>query len=206
MARGDDRQQQGMFSYLSPEERVPPDHPLRPVRAMVNEILSELSPQFSKLYARRGRPSVAPEKLLRALLLQMFYSVRSESMLLEQLRYNLLFRWFVGLSPDDPVWDATTFTKNRDRLLEGDIAAQFLAAVLAQVDPLGGDGGARGDRRGAGAVGGPLRRRLRNSAIARLARAEPAGSRDVVSRRACCISGCSDRQPPGLAHRQALDG
>ncbi|MDR7577046.1 MAG: transposase, partial [Armatimonadota bacterium] len=107
--RGDDLQQASMFSYLSPEERVPPDHPLRPLRMMVDAVLGELSPDFDRLYARTGRPSVPPEQLLRALLLQILYTIRSERLLMEQLAYNLLFRWFVGLNLDDPVWDATTF-------------------------------------------------------------------------------------------------
>ncbi|MDR7526923.1 MAG: transposase, partial [Armatimonadota bacterium] len=105
--RGDDLQQASMFSYLSPEERVPPDHPLRPLRMMVDAVLGELSPDFDRLYARTGRPSVPPEQLLRALLLQILYTIRSERLLMEQLAYNLLFRWFVGLNLDDPVWDAT---------------------------------------------------------------------------------------------------
>jgi transposase len=130
--RGHDQQQAAMFSYISPEQRVPPDHPLRPIRAMVDEILRGLSPQFDALYARTGRPSIAPEKLLRALLLQLLYSVRSERQLMEQLDYNLLFRWFVGLNMDDVVWDATVFTKNRERLLAGDIAQGFFDQVLAQ--------------------------------------------------------------------------
>jgi transposase len=130
--RGDDRQQAGMWSYISPEQRVPPDHPLRPIRMMVDTILTELSPEFAKLYSPVGRPSIPPEKLLRALLLQVLYSTRSERLLMEQLDYNLLFRWFVGLNMDDPVWDATVFTKNRERLLAGDIAQAFFARVLAQ--------------------------------------------------------------------------
>src|SRR5262245_11028597 len=130
--RGDDRQQVAMFSYLSPEQRVPADHPLRPIRQMVDEVLRGLSPQFAALYARTGRPSIPPEKLLRALLVQLLYSVRSERQLMEQLDYNLLFRWFVGLNMDDPVWDATVFTKNRERLLAGDIAQGFFDQVLAQ--------------------------------------------------------------------------
>src|SRR5438046_1884685 len=104
--RGDDRQQAGMWSYLPLEQRVPPDHPLRPIRGMVDGVLAELSPEFGQLYSRVGRPSIAPEKLLRALLLQVLYTVRSERLLMEQLHYNLLFRWFVGLEMDDPVWDA----------------------------------------------------------------------------------------------------
>jgi transposase len=131
--RGADQQPDAMFSYVSPEQRVPKDHPLRPIREMANQALEELSPRFSKIYAASGRPSIAPEKLLRALLMQVLYSVRSERMLMEQLDYNLLFRWFVGLNMDDPVWDPTTFTKNRDRLLEGDIAQAFFAAVLEQI-------------------------------------------------------------------------
>jgi transposase len=130
--RGDDRQQAAMFSYLSPEQRVPVDHPLRPIRHMVDEVLRGLSPQFDALYARTGRPSIPPEKLLRALLVQLLYSVRSERQLMEQLDYNLLFRWFVGLNLDEPVWDATVFTKNRERLLAGDIAQGFFDHVLAQ--------------------------------------------------------------------------
>ncbi len=130
--RGDDRQQAGMWSYLSPEQRVPADHPLRPIRAMVDTILAELSPAFATLYSPVGRPSIPPEKLLRALLLQVLYSTRSERLLMEQLDYNLLFRWFVGLNMDDAVWDATVFTKNRERLLAGDIAQAFFTQVLAQ--------------------------------------------------------------------------
>ena len=130
--RGTDSQQAHMFSYVSPERRVPADHPLRPIRAMVDAAFARLSPRFEALYSHTGRPSVPPEKLLRALLLQVFYSVRSEALLMEQLDYNLLFRWFVGLNIDEAVWDATTFTKNRDRLLEGDIAQEFFTAVLDQ--------------------------------------------------------------------------
>ena len=128
--RGDDLHQTEMFSYVSPERRVPEDHPLRPIRKMVDEILVELSPRFKTLYSSTGRPSIAPEKLLRALLLQVLYSVRSERMLMEQLDYNLLFRWFVGLNMDDGIWDATTFSKNRERLLKGDIAEAFFNQVL----------------------------------------------------------------------------
>jgi transposase len=121
-----------MFSYVSPEERVPEKHPLRSVRRMTDEILKGLSAKFEELYSTTGRPSIAPEKLLRALLLQVLYTVRSERLLMEQLQYNLLFRWFVGLNMDEPVWVATVFTKNRDRLLEGEIASLFFAGVLAQ--------------------------------------------------------------------------
>ena len=135
--RGDDLHQDGMFSYISPERRVPQDHPLRPIRKMVDQILVELSPRFKKLYSNTGRPSIAPEKLLRALLLQILYSVRSERMLMEQLDYNMLFRWFVGLSMDDEVWDATTFSKNRERLLKGDIAESFFQRVLDQAREYG---------------------------------------------------------------------
>ena len=135
--RGDDQQTGYMFSYLSPEERVPADHPLRPIRRMTDAALHRLSPRFERLYSDMGRPSIAPEKLLRALLVQALYTVRSERLLMEQLRYNLLFRWFVGLSMDDPVWDPTTFTKNRDRLLAGDIADAFFAEVLAAIQAEG---------------------------------------------------------------------
>lgn len=130
--RGSDVRAEGLFSYVSCEARVPEGHPLRPIRAIVDEALEVLSPEFSKLYSRIGRPSIPPEKLLRALLVQAFYSVRSERQLMEQLDYNLMFRWFVGLSMDAPIWDVTVFTKNRDRLLEGDVAAKFMAAVLGQ--------------------------------------------------------------------------
>lgn len=130
--RGSDDRSEGLFSYVSCEARVPADHPLRPIRSIVDEALTALSPHFEGLYSQIGRPSIAPEKLLRALLLQAFYSVRSERQLMEQLDYNLLFRWFVGLSMDAPIWDVTLFTKNRNRLLSGDIAAQFLATVLSQ--------------------------------------------------------------------------
>src|SRR6266702_2544197 len=130
--RGDDQQQDGMFSYISPNKRVPQEHPLRRIRSIVDRVLDQLSPRFNKLYARAGRPSIAPEKLLRALLLQLLYSVRSERLLMEQLDYNLLFRWFVGLSMDDAVWDASTFSKNRERMLEGDIAEAFFQGVLGE--------------------------------------------------------------------------
>ncbi len=128
--RGGDGQQAGMFSYVSPEQRIPSNHPLRPIREMTDEVLRQLSRRFAGLYAKTGRPSIAPEKLLRALLLQVLYSVRSERLLMEQLEYNLLFRWFVGLSMDDPVWDVTVFTKNRERLLRGDVAEAFFQRVL----------------------------------------------------------------------------
>jgi transposase len=129
--RGTDQQQSHVFSYLSPEQRVRKDHPLRPIRTMVDEILKQLSPQFDKMYAKVGRPSIPPEQLLRAQLLQMLYSVRSERLLMEEMDYNILFRWFVGLNLDDPVWDATVFTKNRDRLLEAEVAKEFLGRVVA---------------------------------------------------------------------------
>jgi transposase len=130
--RGEDQRQGAVFSYVSLEQRVPQDHPLRQLLPMVNQALAELSPRFEALYSRVGRPSVAPEKLLRALLLQVLYSIRSERMLIEQLDYNLLFRWFVGLGMDDPVWVPTVFTKNRDRLLEGEVAEAFFNLVLEQ--------------------------------------------------------------------------
>jgi transposase len=132
--RGNDNEQEEMFSYVSSEKRVPQDHPLRRVRRMTDAALKQMSPEFGALYARAGRPSIAPEKLLRALLLQALYSVRSERLLMEQLHYNLLFRWFVGLSVDELVWDVTVFTKNRERLLDGKIAAVFFDQVLAQAD------------------------------------------------------------------------
>ena len=130
--RGSDIQTAGLFSYVSCEARVPSSHPLRPIRAIVDEALEVLSPDFEAMYSAIGRPSIPPEKLLRALLLQAFYTIRSERQLMEQMDYNLLFRWFVGLSMDAPIWDVTVFTKNRERLLAGDIAAKFLAALLSQ--------------------------------------------------------------------------
>jgi transposase len=135
--RGKDHDQSALYSYLSPEQRVPQDHPLRPIRTLTDEILAGMSAHFSKIYAARGRRSIAPEKLLRALLLQVLFSVRSERQLVEQLDYNLLFRWFVGLQMDDPVWDATSFTKNRDRLLKGDIARVFFDSVLRRIEQAG---------------------------------------------------------------------
>ena len=131
--RGDDPRHDGMFSYITPEARVRPDHPLRPIRRMTDAALVRLSARFDRLYSTTGRPSIPPEKLLRALLLQMLYSIRSERLLVEELDYNILYRWFVGLSLDDPIWDATTFTKNRDRLLDGDIADAFFTEVLAAI-------------------------------------------------------------------------
>jgi transposase len=130
--RGNDQRTSHLFSYLSPEQRVPADHPLRSIRTMTDEALCRLSRRFQTLYATTGRPSVPPEHLLRALLLQVLYSVRSERLLMEQLQYNLLFRWFVGLDMDDPVWTPTTFSKNRDRLLDGDIARAFLEDIVRQ--------------------------------------------------------------------------
>ena len=130
--RGSDAETGSLFSYVDLEARVPKAHPLRPIRRLVDAALSELWADFERLYAPIGRPSIPPERLIRALLLQAFYSVRSERQLMEQLGYNLLFRWFVGLGIDDPVWDATVFTKNRDRLLEGDIAREFLEALLSR--------------------------------------------------------------------------
>ena len=130
--RGPDTQQSAMFSYLSPEERVPTGHPLRRIREMVDRALKALSPAFEEIYSAFGRPSIAPEKLLRALLLQVLYTIRSERLLIEQLEYNLLFRWFIGLDMDEAVWVPTVFSKNRDRLLAGDIAEKFFAQVLEQ--------------------------------------------------------------------------
>jgi transposase len=130
--RGEDIQQSELFSYGSLEDRVPTTHPLRPIREMVDEALTRMSGRFDEIYGSEGRPSIAPERLLRALLLQMLYSVRSERMLMEQLEYNLLFRWFVGLSANELVWHPTVFTKNRDRLLEGAIAEEFFSLVVGQ--------------------------------------------------------------------------
>jgi transposase len=128
--RGDDQRPDAMFSYVSPEERVPKDHPLRAVRQLVDEILRSLSRDFDALYSKVGRPSIPPERLLRAQLLQIFYSIRSERLLMEQLDYNILFRWFVGLAMDEPIWTPTVFTKNRDRLLNQDLAREFLRRVV----------------------------------------------------------------------------
>jgi transposase len=130
--RGRDDRTGALFSYVDLEARVRPDHPLRSIRAIVNEGLAALEREFAALYSPMGRPSIPPEKLLRAMLLQAFYSIRSERLLMERLEYDLLFRWFVGIGVDDPAWDHSVFSKNRDRLLDGDIAAKFLAAVLAQ--------------------------------------------------------------------------
>jgi transposase len=136
--RGAFLDQGGLFSYISPDARVPRSHPLRNIRELVREVLSELSRALGQLYASEGRPSIPPEQLLSALLLQVFYGIRSERQLMEQLNYNLLYRWFVGLSPDDPVWDPTIFTKNRDRLQNGDVFTKFMTKLLnhPQVKPL----------------------------------------------------------------------
>ena len=137
--RGDDNQQEGMFSYVSPEKRVPADHPLRPIRKMIDEILKEMSPRFAKLYSDVGRPSIAPERLFRSLLLQIFYSVRSERMLIEQLQYNLLFRWFVGMEMDEAVWNHAVYSKNRERLLNEEVAESFFQRVLESARPFMSD-------------------------------------------------------------------
>src|SRR5450756_1736744 len=136
--RGAFKDQGGLFSYISPDKRVPANHPLRKVRELVRDVLSDLNRSFGRLYASEGRPSIPPEQLLSALLLQVFYGIRSERQLMEQLDYNLLYRWFVGLSPDDPVWDPTTFTKNRDRLQNGEVFTKFMTKLLnhPQVKPL----------------------------------------------------------------------
>ena len=131
--RGDDPRHESMFSYVTPEQRVRAEHPLRPIRRMTDAALERLSPRFARLYSTTGRPSIPPEQLLRALLLQILYSIRSERLLVEELDYSVLYRWFVGLSMDDRIWDATTFTKNRDRLLQGDVADAFFAEVLAAI-------------------------------------------------------------------------
>src|SRR6202142_1294199 len=130
--RGIDHQQSQMFSYLSPETRVRKNHPLRAIRLMVDEILGQLSRRFESMYASAGRPSIPPEKLLRAQLLQMLYSIRSERLLMEEIDYSVLFRWFVGLNLDEPVWDVTVFTKNRDRLLDGGVAREFRCEVVGR--------------------------------------------------------------------------
>ena len=130
--RGGDERSGELFSYVDLEARVRSDHPLRVIRTVVNAALEDLQGEFAALYSRLGRPSIPPEQLLRAMLLQAFYSIRSERQLMERLEYDLLFRWFVGIGIDDPVWDHSTFSKNRERLLAGDIAAKFLAAVLSQ--------------------------------------------------------------------------
>jgi transposase len=135
--RGPDDQTNHMFSYLSPEQRVRADHPLRAIRRLTDEVFAALSPQFTKMYSDIGRPSIPPEQLLRALLIQSLYTVRSERLLMEEIDYSVLYRWFVGLSMDDPIWSPTTFSKNRDRLLESDIAAAFFDAVLAQARTAG---------------------------------------------------------------------
>jgi transposase len=132
--RGADEQPGAIFSYVTLEARVPQDHPLREIRRITDRALERLSPRFGTVYVKFGRPSIAPEKLLRALLLQVLYTIRSERQLMEQLDYNLLFRWFVGLGIDDTVWSPTTFTKNRDRLLDGDIAAAFFEAIVMHAD------------------------------------------------------------------------
>ena len=136
--RGAFEDQDGLFSYILPEARIPASHPLRKIRELVREVLGELNRSLGRLYASEGRPSIPPERLLSALLLQVFYGIRSERQLMEQLDYNLLYRWFVGLSPDDPVWDPTVFTKNRDRLQDGEVFAKFMSKLLnhPQVRPL----------------------------------------------------------------------
>ena len=135
--RGPDDQTSGMFSYLSPEQRVRPDHPLRAIRRLTDEVFATLSPRFTRMYSAIGRPSIPPEQLLRALLIQSLYTVRSERLLMEEIDYSVLYRWFVGLSMDDPIWSPTTFSKNRDRLLQSDIAAAFLDAVVGQARTAG---------------------------------------------------------------------
>jgi len=128
--RTPDHQQKKMFFYVSAEDRIPKNHPLRPVKVMVDALLKTLDGQFSRMYAATGRPSIAPECLLRALLLQILYSIRSERALMEHIDFNILFRWFVGLHLDEPVWDHSSFSKNRDRLIDSEIALSFLEAVL----------------------------------------------------------------------------
>jgi transposase len=130
--RGDGQQQKAMFSYVTMEQRIPSDHPIRAIRSMVDEALCALDAMFSQMYSQRGRPSIAPERLLRAQLLMILYSISGERRLMEQLNYNLLFRWFVGLEMDDAVWDATVFSKNRERLIEADVSQQLLLTVVEQ--------------------------------------------------------------------------
>ncbi len=137
--RGNDRPPDALFSYVSPEQRVPQDHPLRAIRGLVDEVLRDMSREFDGLYATVGRPSIPPERLLRAQLLQIFYSIRSERLLMEQLDYNLLFRWFVGMEMDEPIWAVTVFTKNRDRLLNQDIARSFFRRVVDRAQGLMSD-------------------------------------------------------------------
>jgi transposase len=137
--RGDDRQPAAMFSYVSAEERIPQDHPLRAIRALVDDVLREMSREFDGLYARVGRPSIPPERLRRAQLLQIFYSIRSERLLMEQLHYTLLYRWFVGMDMDEPIWAPTVFTKNRDRLLNQEIARSFFRRVVDRAEGLMSD-------------------------------------------------------------------
>ena len=139
MRGNDDQLQSGMFSYISLEERIPETHPLRGVRKLANAVLADMSKEFDGMYAKVGRPSIPPERLFRALLLQVFYSIRSERLLMEQLDYNLLFRWFVGLEIDEPVWNHAVFSKNRDRLLNQDVAQQFFSKVKAQAQGLMSD-------------------------------------------------------------------
>jgi transposase len=137
LMRGTHDEQHKMYSYVSPESRIPKDHPLRPIKKMVHEAFKELSPQFSVMYSSIGRPSIAPERILKALILQFLYSIRSERMLIEQIDYNLLFRWFVGLAMDDPVWDPSTFSKNRDRLIGAEVSIAFLKSVRKQAQKAG---------------------------------------------------------------------
>ena len=195
--RGDDDQQDGMFSYISPEKRVPADHPLRPIRKMVDEILKEMSPKFAKLYSNVGRPSIAPERLLRSLLLQVFYSVRSERMLIEQLQYNMLFRWFVGMEMDETVWNHAVYSKNRERLLNEEIAESFFQRVLERAQPYMSDEHFTVDGTlieawasqrasdGRTARGSPLDRVERSTSTGRSARTRPTGPRPIP------MPGCS---------------
>src|SRR5438094_6468118 len=137
--RGEHREPDSMFSYVSPEQRIPKDHPLRAIRTLVDDVLADMSREFDRLYAATGRPSIPPERLLRAQLLQIFYSIRSELLLMEQLDYNILFRWFVGLAMDEPIWAPTVFTKNRDRLLNQDLARSFFQRVVDRAQGLMSD-------------------------------------------------------------------
>jgi transposase len=203
--RGDDREPDAMFSYVSAEQRVPKEHPLRAIRALVDEVLRDMSREFDGLYARVGRPSIPPERLLRAQLLQIFYSIRSERLLMEQLDYNLLFRWFVGMDMDEPIWAPTVFSKNRDRLLNQDIARSFFRRVVERAKDLMSDGAFHGrwhaDRR----VGEPeefsaegRRHRRGRRRLSRAAAEERHARVDDGSRRAVVSPVESGRIAPGV--------
>ena len=194
--RGKFADQGGLFSYIAPDKRVPANHPLRKIRELVRDVLGELNLSLGKLYASEGRPSIPPEQLLSALLLQVFYGIRSERQLMEQLDYNLLYRWFVGLSPDAPVWDPTSFTKNRDRLQNGDVFTKFMTKLLnhPQVKPLLSDEHfsvdgtlieARGKRTEPGPAGGKPRASAAGLRSGMWRRPGPAGQQKAATSRVC---------------------